>query len=60
METECKFTTTADHFLFSTQVNGDNITLSNLVLSQEQATALTWLINKGSGTNLSVEIKLDQ
>ena len=54
----CEFITTADHFLFSTQVNGDRIVLDNLALNQEQATALAHLINAGSGTELHVEIKL--
>ena len=54
----CEFITTADHFVFSTRVNGDRITLENLALNQEQATALAHLINSGSGTKLHVEIKL--
>ena len=54
----CEFVTTADHFVFSTQVNGDKIVLENLALNQEQATALSYLINSGSGTELKVEIKL--
>jgi hypothetical protein len=54
----CEFITTADHFLFSTRVNGDRIVLENLALNQEQATALAHLINTGSGAELHVEIKL--
>ena len=54
----CEFVTTVDHFLFSTQVNGDKIVLENLALSQEQATALAWLINSGPGPGIRVEIKL--
>ena len=54
----CEFTTTADHFVFSTRVNGDKLVLENLALNQEQATALAWLINSGPGPGIRVEIKL--
>ena len=54
----CEFITTADHFVFSTRVNGDRLVLENLALNQEQATALAWLINSEPGPGIKVEIKL--
>ena len=54
----CEFIAPVDHFVFSTRVNGDRIILENLVLNQEQAVAMAYLVNSGSGTKLHVEIKL--
>ena len=54
----CEFIVPVDRFLFSTRVNGDRIILENLALNQQQATALAYLINSGSGTELHIEIKL--
>ena len=53
----CEFITTVDNVVFSTRTNGDKVVLLNLVLSKEQAVALTELVNSESGTELSVKIE---
>ena len=58
VDNELKFVVPNTAFYFSTQVNGDKLVLSNLTLSQEQATTLAWLINHAPDTQLEIQIKL--
>ena len=50
-----EFTVTSDQLYFSTQVNGDKIVMTNIVLNADQAAAVAYLINKSDP--LKVEIK---
>ena len=50
-----EFTVTPDQLYFSTQVNGDKIVITNIVLDADQAAAMAYLINKPD--SLKIEIK---
>ena len=50
-----EFIITPDQLYFSTQVNGDKIVMTNIVLDADQAAAMAYLINKPD--SLKVEIK---
>ena len=51
-----EFNITPEQLIFKTQVNGDRITISNIVLTADQAAAMVYLIN--SPVALKVEIKV--
>ena len=51
-----EFNITPEQLIFKTQVNGDRITISNIVLTADQAAAMAYLIN--SPVALKVEIKV--
>ena len=51
-----EFNITPEQLIFKTQVNGDRITISNIVLTADQAAAMAHLIN--SPVALKVEIKV--
>lgn len=56
IDESCEFIVKADDIQFTTQTNGDTITIRNLDLSQGQAATLAWLVNNPS--TLIIEIKL--
>ncbi len=41
----CVFETMADSVAFKTNTNGDEITITNIILDKEQSASLAWLIN---------------
>ena len=53
-----KFTTNHDQIRFITQTNGDEMRIKNMVLTQEQATSLAWLVNHAE--NLEIKIKVSE
>lgn len=56
----CVFETKADQVQFSTQTNGDTIRIKNLILTQEQATSLTWLVNADDTAVLRFRVKVKE
>ena len=59
IENEVIFEVPVTSLYFATQCNGDKLVLSNLELTQQQATSLAWLVNaKPDTTKLEIQIKL--
>ena len=56
IDENCEFIVNPDDIQFTTQTNGDIITIRKLDLSQSQAATLAWLVNNPS--ILTIEIKL--
>jgi hypothetical protein len=48
----------AENLNFQTSPTYDRIIISNLILSDESAATLAWLVNKAQGTKLELQIKL--
>ncbi|KKN16572.1 hypothetical protein LCGC14_0974520 [marine sediment metagenome] len=44
----------ADQVLFNTRTNGDTLVANHMILDQDEATTLTWLVN--SPNKLKIEI----
>ena len=53
----CEFEVPVSALYFATQCDGDKLVLSKLELTQEQAVALTWLINLSPETELRIKIE---
>lgn len=58
VEEEVKFHTKADQVQFRTQTNGDYINLQRLILSQDQATSMAWLVNADNNIELEWQVKI--
>lgn len=58
IEEECIFNTRVDQVRFHTRTNGDDIHVTGLKLTQEQAASLAWLVNHPPSENLEFEIKV--
>ena len=57
IDEKCIFIIKPDQAKFTTQTNGDTVTISGLNLSKEQAASLAWLVNQSE--NLKIRIKVD-
>lgn len=58
VDEEVTFHTKADQVQFHTQTNGDTIRMTNLKLTQAQATSLAWLVNADGNAELEFQVKV--
>jgi len=58
VENEIIFEISASSLFFATQQNGDKLVITEMSLSQDQATSLCWLVNSHKDLILEVQIKV--